>query len=259
MGKLANLVLGGISLASFGVRGIMLKALKEHPAKFSAGVLAKIAPYLPSYKGALILDPFAGVGGIFDLHKLGFRGRIVGIEIEPEWAANHPGIVVGNALHLEFPDGHFDAIVTSPVYGNRMSDHHNAKDGSRRMTYTHVLGRELHPDNAGKLQWGPKYRDFHALAWAEAVRVLKPGGLFFLNIKDHIRKRERQNVALWHQGELMSLGLVSKACDKVFTSGNGYGENGQERIPYEYVFRFEKAAADVHEPDQEENSVATTR
>ena len=244
-------------LGSLGIKGALLKVVTEHPAKFTRGVLIKIAPYLPRHKGARILDPFAGVGGVFGLYNLGFKGEIVGIEIEPEWAANNPGIIVGNALHLDFPDSYFDAIVTSPVYGNRMSDHHNAKDGSKRNTYTHVLGRELHPDNSGKIQWGPAYRDFHAKAWEEAVRVLKPGGLFFLNIKDHIRKGERQNVCLWHQGQLTSLGLVSRACDKIITSGNGYGDNGKDRIPYELIYRFQKVDTSVPSKHSKENSLVS--
>lgn len=48
------------------------------------------------------------------------------------------------------------------------------------------------------MQWGRNYCEFHDRAWAEAVRVLKPGGLFMLNIKDHIRGGRRQRVTLWH-------------------------------------------------------------
>lgn len=45
--------------------------------------------------------------------------------------------IVGNALYLPFRDRAFDGIVTSPCYGNRMADHHDARDDSKRNTYTH--------------------------------------------------------------------------------------------------------------------------
>ena len=37
-----------------------------------------------------ILDPFAGVGCIFDLQPFLQRTEIHGVEIEPEWAAYRP-------------------------------------------------------------------------------------------------------------------------------------------------------------------------
>src|SRR5437868_9381022 len=104
----------------------------------------------------LVLDPFAGVGGIHTLAALGIA-HTVGVELEPECALQHPRNIVGSALALPFPDDTFDAIVTSPCYGNRMADHHDAKDASRRNTYTHALGRPLAFANAGSLQWGDSY------------------------------------------------------------------------------------------------------
>jgi tRNA G10 N-methylase Trm11 len=97
--------------------------------------------------------------------------------------------VVGDALALPFPDATFDAVVTSPTYGNRMADHHHARDGSLRYSYTHTLGRSLHPNNSGTLHWGAEYQRFHSLAWREVWRVVRPGGRFVLNIKDHVRAR----------------------------------------------------------------------
>jgi tRNA G10 N-methylase Trm11 len=84
---------------------------------------------------------------------------------------------------LPFADASIDAIVTSPTYGNRLADHHRASDPLLRRSYTHDLGRPLHSENSGAMQWGDAYRAFHRRAWAEAVRVLKPGGRFVLNVK----------------------------------------------------------------------------
>ena len=45
--------------------------------------------------------------------------------------------MIGDATALPFADWTFDAVITSPTYGNRMADHHNAQDGSRRVSYRH--------------------------------------------------------------------------------------------------------------------------
>ncbi len=147
--------------------------------------------------------PTLRTGRILQLRQWWPHLDIIGIEIEPEWAALSSGIRVGNALALDLPTASVDAVVTSPAYGNRMADHHNARDGSPRHTYRHALGRPLHPQNAGALQWGPgkagdAYRAFHARAWREARRVLRPGGLLILNLKNHIRVGCEQDVTFWH-------------------------------------------------------------
>ena len=166
-----------------------------HPAKFSTGLLPLFADLLDGY--SRVLDPFAGTGRIHMLEDLG-PFETVGIELEPEWADMHERTLLGNALDLPFDDGHFDGVCTSPTYGNRLADHHEAKDGSIRHSYRHTLGRPLSSDNSGQMQWGPKYRDFHEAAWAEVHRVLRPGGRFVLNLKDHIRKKQMAPVTGWH-------------------------------------------------------------
>lgn len=127
----------------------------------------------------VVLDPFAGVGRIHELER---PGRVtVGVEIELEWAATHPHTVCGDSTSLPFPNETFDYIATSPTYGNRMADHHNARDDSRRFTYKHMLGRDLHPNNSGRMQWGAPYRRLHETVWAECWRVLKPDGRLIIN------------------------------------------------------------------------------
>lgn len=213
----------------------------RHPARYTAALLPIFADALRGVSG-IVLDPFAGTGHALErLARMVPAATFVGIEIQPQYVATGPALLrLGSALALDFTDGSVDAIVTSPTYGNRMADHHDARDTSKRNTYRHALGAELHPDNSGALQWGPEYRDFHKRAWAEAVRVLAPGGRMILNIKDHVRAGRRQPVAAWHAAELERQGLEPTGNRLVYTTGNGFGANGATRIPFEIVATFRK-------------------
>lgn len=197
---------------------------RAHPAPFSLPVLDAIEPileheaFVQGKKKLRVLDPFAGIGRIHDLPH-----NTVGVELEPEWAQCHKDTEVGDATKLRFRANSYDAVVTSPCYGNRMSDHHENKDSckkcegwghwfeqfdykakwyrivcdackgtglSHRRSYKHYLGRDLSPNNAGELLWhdGPKgrpYRLLHQRAWTEAVRVSR--GLIIVNCKNHLR------------------------------------------------------------------------
>jgi DNA modification methylase len=216
---------------------------KDHPAPFSDPILDQVAAHLrETGTGGTVLDPFAGTGRVHEL-----RDRVdvdtIGVELEPEWAAKHPDTIEGNALTLTqtVAPGSVDAIATSPTYGNRMADHHDATDDSVRLTYKHTLGRDLHTDNSGQLQWGDEYRRFHELAWAESVAALRVGGTLTINIKNHIRDGEIQRVAEWHFDTLYSLGLRLVALDVVPTKGLMAGSNAAERTPVEFVATFRKA------------------
>lgn len=120
------------------------------------------------------------------------------------------------------------------------SDHHVAKDVSVRHTYRHYLGHALNEDNAGGYQWGDQYKTFHMLAWAESLRVLKQGGKFILNCKNHIRKGEVQYVVEWHIGELVRQGFCLRKTVAINTPGQRNGKNWQLRIDHEIVALFTK-------------------
>lgn len=212
----------------------------SHPARYTEALLPAFAAILDEFGGiTTVLDPFAGTGKI---HALANRGyQTTGVELEPEWAQMHPGTIVGSALSLPFDDHHFDAIVTSPTYGNRLADSHNASDPERRRSYTHDLGRPLHADNSGSMQWGKQYRTFHEEAWNEAYRVLRPGGAFLLNIKDHIRNGKRQEVPAWHLHYLLDLGFRYRWHVDVDAPSLRAGANADARYSAETIYVLERA------------------
>lgn len=218
----------------------------RHPAKFSQSIIEVIAQELDEleFRG-LILDPFAGTGRV---HQLWNEDRITfGVEIEREWADVDERTIQGDVLKLGevVEPGQADAIVTSPVYGNRLSDHFNAKDGSKRHSYKFYLGRDLAENNAGRLQWGPsqaaikRYKDFHVAAWGNVVEALKDGGVFVLNISDHMRKikgvQRQMPVTAWHLATLRGLGIEWMKKIPVETPRLGHGENRDARALNEWV------------------------
>ncbi len=195
------------------------------------------AGYLQDYPR--VLDPFAGVGLV---HLL--PNETVGVEIEPEWAEMHADTVVGDALRLPFAQHSFDAVFTSPTYGNRLADHHNAQDGSTRRSYTHDLGRVLHENNTGTLYWGDAYRHLHELAWAEVLRVVTPGGRFVVNLKNHIRGGVEMPVVEWHLSSLLKLGWTLAHIVPVEAKGMRYGQNHAARLDHEFLLVLDKLIVD---------------
>lgn len=205
----------------------------KHPAKYTDGLLPIFTRMIP--EGSRVLDPFAGTGKI---HLLPFE--TVGVEIEPEWAAMHPDTICADSTNLPFSDEEFDVICTSPTYGNRMADSHEAKDGSKRNTYTHCIGRKLHENNTGKLQFGEKYKEIHLSVYKECVRVMKRDGFFILNVKNFIKNGEEVDVYSWHKEALEGIGFRLVEVDTLATKGNGFGANAHLRTGFEIVAKFAK-------------------
>ena len=112
----------------------MVTPITDHPARFSAPILDKMAELLDEFlvfpeKGkAKLIDPMVGVGGAHSLANE--RIQTYGIELEPEWAACHDDSRQGDARHLRaavkehwgLDPGSFDCVCTSPAYASRMAD-----------------------------------------------------------------------------------------------------------------------------------------
>ena len=207
----------------------------DHPAKFSFPVLVALGEILAARVGETgrVLDPFAGVGGIHTL-----KWDTVGVEIEPEWAAQHEATVVGDLTRLLdlFPGESFDAVVTSPAYGNRMADRYAGDpSGTKRFTYRIALGRPLSGQNSGGMQWGAEYRALHEAVWWQCREVLRPGGWMIVNVSNHIRAGQEQPVVEWHLSTLLALGFLMDEVRPVGTRRMRYGANGRLRVDSEKI------------------------
>ena len=224
----------------------------EHPCPFSKALMPTLIEACAGFpEGSLLVDPFAGIGRAGDIAAVhGYR--FVGVELEPEYAEQHPDVLVGDSTELTtlIPPGTVDIIVTSPTYGGRMADQylgspkdreHEAATGKiRRRTYAVSLRRTLAENNTGRYQWGDRYRLLHIDVWQECFKVLRPGGRMVLNVSNHIRKHEEQRVADWHDGVLQVLGFVRKERIMVRTPRYRDGANRDARVAAEYVFIYER-------------------
>lgn len=220
----------------------MAETLK-HPAVFSNVFIPKFAELLEGQNS--VLDIFGGTGKLALIKMFGFTGKVICNEIEPEWANSSPYPVdewhVGDAANMEWAsDESIEAICTSPTYGNRMADHFNARDSSKRITYRHTLGRELNKHNTGRMQWGEMYRQKHLDVYSECFRVLKGGGLVILNVSNHIRAAQEVNVIGWHKEALTNSGFVFLSEEKIETPRMGFGQNGKTRVRHESILSFNK-------------------
>lgn len=121
-----------------------------------------------------------------------------------------------------------------------MADHHQAKDGSKRNTYTHCIGHQLADGNTGKMQWGEDYRIKHSKIYRSICPLISENGLFVLNISNHIRKGEEIDVAGWHVSELEKNGFHLVADHQIATTRNRFGSNSDKRVDHEHIYVLRK-------------------
>ena len=219
-----------------------------HGAKYSDVLMEPLS--IPLQGRRLILDPFGGSGKAHSL-SIDLGATLVASDIEFLFARMGCDLV-SDALHLPYRDATFDAMVTSVTYGNGMNDNSNFTDNAGRNTYVSWLRRMkpdacLHPNNTGGYSWArgghakkEAYQVLHRKAYNEVWRCLKKGGIFILNVSDHIAKKEQQFVSEWHEQALVSIGMLRLSKKNYVTRRNKFGRNRNARVPYEHIYVFEK-------------------
>lgn len=268
----------------------------KHLARYSVELLPVLAAEVFAARDTdnrwlRVLDPMAGTGE--RLREMDTQWRkwaaetgdiddviVRGVEIETAWDNIDMSIVEhGNAMDLRanFRPGSFEAIVTSPTYGNRYADHHNNRDTkeckrckgsgsthedasgeavtlhpcpacegagrvlSTRRSYRHNLGEELHPENTGQMQWGDDYRRIHLHVLCDIYDLLVDGGRFVLNISDHIRGGEIVEVSDWYVKRCKEIGFKNVGRRYIGTPRDrGTGNGANLRVDAEQVITFVK-------------------
>lgn len=222
-------------------------AVTPHPAKFSDPILAHLVRFLNETQTGQprrLLDPFCGIGRVHELSDHVPNLLTYGVELEPEWADQHPRTATGDSHQIagvvkdawDLDPGSFDLIATSPAYGNRMADQYDGRDGSRRMTYRLSLGREPSPNSSTTMQFGRDYQRLHAEVWSRCIEMLRPGGLFLLNVSNHIRGGDEVPVVEWHLTYLLqACGLFLVRTEPIRTRRMGDGANREARAASEHL------------------------
>lgn len=252
------------------------------PAAYTPAVVDEILPRLTGIRGTW-LDPFAGQG--MSLPRfVGPGHKVVGVELEQPnvdaGGAETAGLIEqGDATALRFRKESVAAIFTSPTYGNRFADAHNAQErcsacrnapgapgrigrkkcercdgtGKRnhtRRSYTHDLraltgnsAYTLGDTNTGKRGFFTvEYRALHEAAWKECWRVAKPGAPFLLNVSDFYKDKAIVHCATWHLVAVQAVGFVWEDAVPIKTPRMRKGANNDLRVGHEWLFQFRKPA-----------------
>ncbi len=231
------------------VTDITTRPNPKHPAKFSPEILKVIEGLLLAEQRRVgrpltVFDPLAGTGRIHRLYRDG-KIHTYGMEIEPEWAACHQRTSCGDSIVWmeNNPGPRYDVICASPPYSNRFSDSHNARDGSKRRSYTHDLGHQLTENNSGNMGWGQAYWLWCARLYRALPLVLKPGGLVLWNVSDFVKAKAVVPAVTWHRGALYGAGFYEDQRPRLIeTQRLGYGANREARAPSEVIMRLRYGA-----------------
>jgi tRNA G10 N-methylase Trm11 len=213
----------------------------KHPAKYSNHFIPVLANLASKYNLHNIIDVFGGTGKIGLLKSLLPNLYITNNDIEPEWS--QMGFENGCDECLTFDvanmstieDNKYDAIITSPTYGNGLA----AKTMTGlRYNYSIFLGKVVNENNTGGMCFGKSYKQKHLDCITEMKRILKPSGILILNMKNFIRLGQEVPVVQWWFDSLVAGGFEMLEDIQIPVSSLRHGQNGNIRTKIEHVMVF---------------------
>lgn len=161
--------------------------------------------------GRLVVDPMGGTGSLYILATDGFPVACGDVEawllpilkanaslVAQKWLfARATSAFRWDAAKLPFGPSSVPAIVTSPPYWDMLSDWHITSKGMQR-GYFGPYGQAYGDDrgqavkrNIGNIHVYEDYLRAMRLVYCEAWRVLEPGGVLALILKDRVHKARR--------------------------------------------------------------------
>lgn len=226
-----------------------------HKAQFSADLIGLLTVLLEQ-DPMPIHDPFAGpgvrLGGLATKMSLPFTGT----DIECSFIVD-PRVRCGDATDISTYPTEPYTIITSPAFGNGVSDGFQPRDSSTRNTYTSWIGelegeiRHLHPNNQGR--WGYRGRGPKSNARAEYWRIADEAVRCW---RDTPCQRVLINVKDWASGGVVEPftddwatllekhGFIVGRRHTVDTRGLPSGSNHEIRVEHDVVIEVRRRTSD---------------
>lgn len=178
----------------------------KHNGKANLNLITALLQYAPA--GQLVVDIMGGTGSL--LIATDHQYPVITGELEAHWAAlsevnrqsiggrrlfaaSTPALCCQwDAARLPLASGSVPAIITSPPYWDMLSDWHiksQGLQGNVHELYGPAYGTD--PRNLGNVHIYEDYLRAMAVVYREASRVLGPGGILVLILKDRIHKSRR--------------------------------------------------------------------
>lgn len=225
------------------------KIERQHPAPYSFQDVARLIKFFTK-EGELVLDPFVGIGSTLKACALNNR-QGVGIELVPKYVEltkqrlekevgnnflynTNQTVKEGDALKVikDFPENHFDFIVTSPPYWSILNKKADHKVKSTRLANNLDTRYSELKEDLGNIESYDKFINILSGFFNKCSRILKPKKYMCIVVSDF---RNKDKFYMFHAdlaNELEKKNFVLKGITVLYQRHKSIFPYG---YPYSYV------------------------